>query len=145
MLMRPCLALVTQYIIRMAKALLGQSLTPAENWTAEIFFPPYLFVGGNRRAAITSLQPTGKVNFVASLSIHGKRVSLFHSKVEYRMTLNNLAKACSIDDGDLCYSTTISNNARILAFAAFDVRSLGVFSWLAGRSSPYPMVVRRLV
>lgn len=85
----------------MAKALPGQSVTPTENWTAEIFSPPYLFIDGNRRAAITSLQPTSKVDFVPSLSVQGKRVNLFHSNVEYRMTLSNLPKTCGVGDGDL--------------------------------------------
>lgn len=85
----------------MAKGLPGQLTTPTENWTAEIYSPPYLFIDGKRRASIASLQPTGKVKFTASLPVQGKTMNLFHSKVEYQMTLRDLPTACKVEEGDL--------------------------------------------
>jgi hypothetical protein len=74
----------------MAKGLPGQLTTPTENWTAEIFSPPYLFIDPGRRAAITSLEPTQRVDYTPSANIEGKHFTLFHSGVSYHMGLEDL-------------------------------------------------------
>ena len=84
----------------MAKGLPGQLTTPTENWTAEIYSPPYLFIDPQRRAAITSLEPTEPVEYVPSATIGGQRFTLFHSAVPYRMGLKDLP-GCAVDEGHL--------------------------------------------
>ena len=80
----------------MAKGLPGQLTSPTENWTAEIFSPPYLFIDPLRRAEITSLEPAEPVNFTASAEVGGQRFTLFHSGVDYRMGLEDLP-SCPVE------------------------------------------------
>lgn len=84
----------------MAKGLPGQLTTPTENWTAEIYSPPYLFIDPHRRAAITSLAPAGKVSYTPSATIGGKSFTLLHSKVTYHMGLEDLP-SCAAKDARL--------------------------------------------
>jgi hypothetical protein len=84
----------------MAKGLPGQLTTPTENWTAEIFSPPYLFIDPQRRAAITSLAPIEKVSYTPSATIGGKSFTLFHSGVAYHMGLKDLP-GCAGEDARL--------------------------------------------
>ena len=84
----------------MGKGLPGQLTTPTENWTAEIFSPPYLFIDGDRRAKITSLEPTEPVDYQPTATIGGKRYDLFHSGVDYRMGLSDLP-SCPVEKGKL--------------------------------------------
>lgn len=84
----------------MAKGLPGQLTTPTENWTAEIFSPPYLFIDPLRRAAITSLEPSAAVDYQPSAEIGGQSFSLFHSGVPYHMGLRDLPK-CAAEDARL--------------------------------------------
>jgi len=79
----------------MAKGLPGQLTTPTENWTAEIFSPPYLFIDPLRRAAITSLAPVEKVSYTPSATIGGKSFTLLHSRVAYHLGLKDLPAACA--------------------------------------------------
>ena len=84
----------------MAKALPGQLVSPTENWTAEIFSPPYLFIDPDRRATITSLEPTEPVGYTPSTEIGGKTYTLFHSEVTYEMGLDQLPE-CPGEDARL--------------------------------------------
>lgn len=74
----------------MARALPGQAVSPTEDWTAEIFSPPYLFIDPGRRARVTSIAPTQDVTFTASADIGGKTFSLLHSEVSYHVGLEDL-------------------------------------------------------
>lgn len=87
----------------MAKGLPGQLTTPTENWTAEIFSPPYLFIDGNRRAKITSLEavePVEPVSWTQTAEIGGQRFDLLHSEVEYQVGLADLP-SCAPDEATL--------------------------------------------
>jgi hypothetical protein len=85
----------------MAKGLPGQLTTPTENWTAEIFSPPYLFIDGPRRAAITALGPVGKVDFTAEAKVDGQTFALFHSNTSYQLGLKDLPTTCDVEKGRL--------------------------------------------
>jgi len=82
------------------KGLPGQLTTPTENWTAEIYSPPYLFIDEGRSAVITSLTPSEKVSYTPSATIGGKSFALFHSGVAYHIGLKDLPD-CAKEDGRL--------------------------------------------
>lgn len=84
----------------MAKGLPGQLTTPTENWTAEIYSPPYLFIDGDRRAAITSLKPMEEVDYTYSATLGSRQFDLFHSHVDYSMGLADLPQ-CAPEDAKL--------------------------------------------
>ena len=86
---------------KMGKGLHGQLTSPTENWTAEMFSPPYLFIDPDRRAAITFLEPDGEVDYTSSTVIGDKNFTLFHSNVPYNMGLDNLPSSCTADMGSL--------------------------------------------
>lgn len=71
-----------------AKSAKGSITLPAENWTAEIYSPPYLFIDGNRRAAITGISGSAQVEF----DVEGKKVYLLKSLQDYKTTIQNLPK-----------------------------------------------------
>lgn len=78
----------------MAKALPGQFVSPTENWTAEIYSPPYLFIDQGRRATVTSLEPVGAVDFTPSVTLGDRPFTLIKSGVTYRMGLAELPPRC---------------------------------------------------
>ena len=76
----------------------GQLTTPTEDWVAEIFSPPYLFIDPDRRAAIRSITPVERrPNYQPSAVIGGKTFNLLHSNSAYRMSLTGLPESCPAD------------------------------------------------
>jgi hypothetical protein len=84
----------------MAKGQKGMLTTPTENWVAEIFKPPYLFIDSatNRRASITSLEPIGKPDYTFTTQLSGKPYYLLHSQQEVKVNLADLPADCSAPD-----------------------------------------------
>lgn len=79
----------------MARGEKGMLTTPTEDWVAEIYNPPYLYIDGARRARITSLAPVRPVTgYQPEATIGGKTFHLFHSDTEYRMRLDSLPASC---------------------------------------------------
>lgn len=74
----------------------GQLTTPTEDWVAEIFSPPYLFIDRNRRAAVTSVTPVvAPTGYQPQATIGGQTLYLFHSNTEYRARLTGLPTTCA--------------------------------------------------
>ena len=75
----------------------GTLTTPAEDWVAEIFSPPYLFIDPGRRAAITSIVPTVPAAFKGKYetTLGGKTYTLLHSGVNYAVKLDGLPASCA--------------------------------------------------
>jgi len=71
----------------------GIKPAPAEDWTAEIYSPPYLFIDPDRRALISNLtlvsSPPSE-NFVFSTNIKNQTHYLLHSNLEVEMQLLHL-------------------------------------------------------
>jgi hypothetical protein len=82
----------------MAKGEKGMLTVPTEDWVAEIYSPPYLFIDGNRRAAITSLEPTRPVPYQHQKEIGGKTYYLVHSGDAFNVQLTGLPATCPADD-----------------------------------------------
>lgn len=82
----------------MAKSQKGMLTTPTENWVAEIFKPPYLFIDKDknkeRRAGIMGLEPISKPKHTFERLIGGKPYYLLQSKQEVRVNLSGLPAAC---------------------------------------------------
>lgn len=79
----------------MARGQKGQLTTPTEDWVAEIYNPPYLFIDGDRRAAITSITPVrAPSGYQPEAVIGGKTFNLVHSNSEYRVRLSGLPTSC---------------------------------------------------
>jgi hypothetical protein len=79
----------------MGRGLKGQLTTPTEDWVAEIYSPPYLFIDPDRRAAIASITPvTAPRNYQPQSVIGGKTFYLVHSRNEYRVRLTGLPRSC---------------------------------------------------
>ena len=81
----------------------GSLTTPSEDWVAEMFSPPYLFIDPDRRAAITSIDPVGSAapSYEYKSEIGGKTFVLLHSGVDYRVQLAGLPAPCPNGDGSL--------------------------------------------
>jgi hypothetical protein len=80
----------------MAKGSKGMHTIPTEDWVAEMFSPPYLFIDPSRRAAITSIAPEGATSgHQFESQTHGKTFSLLHSNADYRVHLQDLPKTCA--------------------------------------------------
>ncbi|CAF0855980.1 unnamed protein product [Adineta steineri] len=71
----------------------GSSVSPAEVWVAEIFSPPYLFIDGNRRTEIVSLDATN-LNYSFRKVIGNQVFYLLHSNQSYTVQLSNLPQSC---------------------------------------------------
>lgn len=78
----------------MAKQQKGVDNTPIENWTAEIFSPPYLFIDcdkkGNpddRRVSIEKITTKAKKGIEFNTTIKRKTFTLLHSNREYKIKL----------------------------------------------------------
>ncbi len=82
----------------MAKGEKGMLTTPTEDWVAEIFSPPYLFIDGDRRAEIQSIAPAKEVPYEYKKEIGGKTYYLFHSGDVFDLRLRDLPSACGKDE-----------------------------------------------
>jgi hypothetical protein len=79
----------------MGRGLKGQLTTPTEDWVAEIYSPPYLFIDPDRRAAITSITPVRPpTDYDPEATIGGKTLNLLHSNSDYRVELTGLPESC---------------------------------------------------
>lgn len=78
----------------MARGQKGQLTTPTEDWVAEIYSPPYLFIDPDRRAAIRSITPVTRPDYRAEATIGGKTFNLLHSGAQYRVQLDSLPRTC---------------------------------------------------
>ena len=88
---------------QMAKQPKGAEITPTENWTAEIFSPPYLFIdeelpeeGGFaviRRASIGKLKTKPERGITFSSRIGGKMFYLLKSKKDYEVEIGGVLPA----------------------------------------------------
>ncbi|HEU4883961.1 MAG TPA: galactose oxidase-like domain-containing protein [Longimicrobium sp.] len=79
----------------MARGQKGQLTTPTEDWVAEIYSPPYLFIDPDRRAAVTSIAPvTPPTSYQPEAVIGGKTFNLLHSNADYRVQLTGLPASC---------------------------------------------------
>ena len=72
----------------------GELTTPSEDWVAEMFSPPYLFIDPGRRAAIDALAPVN-ASYPYRSVIGGKTFYLMRSGVTYDVSLTGLPTACS--------------------------------------------------
>ncbi len=80
---------------QMGKAQKGQLITPTENWVAEIFSPPYLFIDGDRRAnieALTEVNMDQERDFKFSETVEGKKFYLIQSNQKYKVDLTGLPR-----------------------------------------------------
>lgn len=71
----------------------GSLELPAENWTAEIYSPPYLFIDGNRRAEIVGIEDSEKhhqVEFEVPGADRNAKVYLLKSNRTYKTKLTGL-------------------------------------------------------
>jgi hypothetical protein len=80
----------------MAKGAKGMLTTPTEDWVAEIYSPPYLFIDEGRQTHITAIQPaaTAAQDYEPSKEIGGKTYYLLHSNQEYGVELADLPSSC---------------------------------------------------
>jgi hypothetical protein len=72
----------------MARGQKGMLTTPTEDWVAETFSPPYLFIDPGRRAAVVKIS-------APSREIGGKTFYLLHSNEKYDMLLGGLPASCA--------------------------------------------------
>jgi len=79
----------------MGKGQPGMQTLPTEDWVAEMYSPPYLFIDGTRRAAIATIRPSNTPRgYRFDAQIGGKTYYLVHSEQTYRMTLTGLPETC---------------------------------------------------
>lgn len=79
----------------MARGQKGQLTTPTEDWVAEIYSPPYLFIDPDRRAAIDTIIPVRPARGYRPVSrIGGKTFYLLRSDTDYRVQLSGLPQTC---------------------------------------------------
>lgn len=75
---------------QMAKAQKGMNVTPTENWTAEIFSPPYMFIDPARTMKIEKLKAyRWKPKYELKKSLEGKDFYLLKSNREYKIDISN--------------------------------------------------------
>ena len=77
---------------QMAKAQKGMQTTPTENWTAEIFSPPYKHIDGNRMVTITDMQRKTQSNTQFKADYGNKPYYLLGSNQDYSLTVKGLPK-----------------------------------------------------
>jgi Domain of unknown function (DUF1929) len=82
----------------------GMLTTPTENWVAELYYPPYLYIdadpktGYDRRASIRKLTPQPGLGYTFESRIGGQTFYLLRSGVQVRMTLEGLPEtACTTE------------------------------------------------
>lgn len=79
----------------MGRGLKGQLTTPTEDWVAEIYSPPYLFIDPDRRAAIDTIVPVRRpTNHEPASRIGDKTFYLLHSNADYEVRLSGLPQTC---------------------------------------------------
>lgn len=79
----------------MARGQKGMLTTPTENWVAEIFSPPYLFIDQGRRAEVTSITPVARPRgYRPQDTVGGQTLYLLHSSTRYRARLAGLPSSC---------------------------------------------------
>jgi Domain of unknown function (DUF1929) len=78
----------------MARGQRGQLTTPTEDWVAEMYSPPYLFIDPQRRAVVRSVAPVATPDYQPQATIAGKTFYLLHSDREYRVSLDSLPAVC---------------------------------------------------
>lgn len=80
----------------MARGEKGMLTIPTEDWVAEIYSPPYLFIDPGRRAAIAAMAPVpGSASYDFQKEIGAKTFYLLHSDVTYNVRLTGLPQTCS--------------------------------------------------
>lgn len=80
----------------MARGQKGQLTTPTEDWVAEIYSPPYLFIDPDRRASIQSITPVVPPRgWQPQAVISGKTFNLLRSNTEFRVRLSGLPASCT--------------------------------------------------
>jgi len=79
----------------MAKGQKGMLTTPTEDWKAEIFTPPYWYIDGDRRAAISGIEPASPPDYQFRKEIGGKPYFLLHSNQTYNVRLDGLPSDCT--------------------------------------------------
>jgi hypothetical protein len=72
-----------------AKGAKGMLTTPTEDWVAEIFSPPYMFIDGTRQVHITS------IDGAVSKQVGGKTYYLLKSNQPYRLKLSDIPEICN--------------------------------------------------
>jgi hypothetical protein len=74
---------------------------PTEQWTAELFSPPYLAIDPDRRAEIVALSRPDGANddYTLETNIGGKRFYLLHSDSSYELSLADLPERCEEGSG----------------------------------------------
>ncbi|HEY3768442.1 MAG TPA: galactose oxidase-like domain-containing protein [Candidatus Angelobacter sp.] len=82
----------------MAKGEKGMLTSPTEDWVAEMYSPPYLFIDGDRRANIAAIQPTQPLRYQYQKEISGKTYYLIHSGDAFAVKLAGLPSSCSKDE-----------------------------------------------
>jgi len=85
----------------------GMLTIPSEDWVAEIFSTPYLFIDPDRLPAITSIAPAGPTvpSYQYQKEIGGKTFFLLHSRITYNVKLQGLPSTCSSPKGSLVLIT----------------------------------------
>jgi hypothetical protein len=81
----------------MAQGEKGMLTTPTEDWVAELYSPPYLFIDEGRQTHITAIQPASTAaaqDYQPSKEIGGKTYYLLHSHQEYGVELADLPSSC---------------------------------------------------
>jgi len=79
----------------MGKGQKGMLTVPTEDWVAEVFSPPYLFIDPTRRASIQDVRPAGTaVGYTPRRDIGVKSFYLLHSLSTYRVRLAGLPQSC---------------------------------------------------
>ncbi|KAL1493510.1 hypothetical protein AB1Y20_017214 [Prymnesium parvum] len=82
----------------------GQGSAPAEDWTAELYSPPYLFIDPGRRTQLTHmnlLSPPPSAHFSFSATIEAQTHYLLHSGLSIRVHVADMPTTCSLNDGSL--------------------------------------------
>jgi hypothetical protein len=77
-----------------AKGQKGMLTTPTEDWVAEVFSPPYLYIDPERRAEITALEPASPPDHTFRREIGGKTYYLLHSGQTFDVSLAGLPAQC---------------------------------------------------
>lgn len=101
------------YFVADAKIGRGRKPAPAEDWTAEIYSPPYMFIDGDRRTQVVSMTLLSRPStanedtfkFKETIRGHNPKNNkihyLFHSNLKASIQFSNLPETCGIDGGSL--------------------------------------------
>ncbi|HEX4961896.1 MAG TPA: galactose oxidase early set domain-containing protein [Thermoanaerobaculia bacterium] len=83
-----------------AKGQKGMLTVPTEDWVAEIFSPPYLYIDGKRRPEIAGLVSDSTVQHQFTAKIGGKSQYLLHSGQRVTVSLQELPADCPKDQAE---------------------------------------------